>query len=146
MAKYVVLQLAGYGDTLSLLTRIPDLQKEYPEHEIVFFLGGFGKAVQFSKEQIEREGYSAKIVKNLTFHNQLENTRKFLKDNIVKPGDMFMDASFCDEIFANKEPPFRKYEMLYPYEYKTDVDRDDVVNKVKYVNNSYLKENVNDSQ
>ena len=64
--KYHLLALHGFGDTLSLLTRIPNLQKEYPDHEIVFWLGGFGKAVQFSKEQIEREGHTAKIVKNLT--------------------------------------------------------------------------------
>jgi len=126
MAKYHLLQLAGFGDTLSLLTRIPNLQKEYPEHEIVFWLGGFGAAVQFSKEQIEREGYSAKIVKNLTYHNQLENTRNFLKQNVVKPGDMFMDVSFCDEIFANQAPPFRKYDMVFPYEYKTGIDEADV--------------------
>ena len=119
--KYYILALQGFGDTLSLLTRMPNLQKEYPNHEIVFFLGGFGKAVEFSKEQIEREGYSAKIVKNLTFHSQLENTREFLKKSIVKPGDMFLDASFCDEIFANQEPPFRKYDMVFPYEYKTGV-------------------------
>ena len=119
--KYHLLALHGFGDTLSLLTRIPNLQKEYPDHEIVFWLGGFGKAVQFSKEQIEREGHTAKIVKNLTYHNQLENTRTFLKKSVVKSGDMFMDVSFCDEIFNNQSPPFHKYDMVFPFEYKTDV-------------------------
>jgi hypothetical protein len=136
MAKYYILSLAGFGDTLSLLTRIPNLQKEYPEHEIEFFLGGFGKAVQFSKEQIEREGYSAKIIKNLTYHSQLASTKEFLKKNVVKPGDMFMDASFCDEIFQNQEPPFRQYDMVFPFEYKTGVEIDDVVDKIKYIDNS----------
>jgi len=129
--KYHLLALCGFGDTLSFLTRMPKFQEAYPDHEFVFWLGGFGKAVQFSKDQIEREGYTAKVVSNLTYHNQLENTRQFLKKNVVKPGDMFMDASFCEEVFANKEPPFWQYEMQYPYEYKTGVElKIDNTNKV----------------
>ena len=69
--KLVILQLAGVGDTLSLITRMPAMLKAHPDHEPVFYLGGFGKSPQFSKEALEREGYEAKLIRNLSFHNQL---------------------------------------------------------------------------
>ena len=68
--KLVILQLAGFGDTLSLITRMPAMLESYPDHEPVFYLGGYGKSPHFSKEQLEREGFEAKLIKNLTFHNQ----------------------------------------------------------------------------
>ena len=122
MKKFIILQLAGFGDTLSAITRLPAVKEKYPEHEIVFYLGGYGKSVDFSKEQLEREGYKANIIKNLNFHNQLPEIRKLIKDNFVSDGDIFEDWSFCDEIFRNEDPPFYKYEMKFPYNYKTNVE------------------------
>ena len=120
--KLIVLQLAGFGDTLSLITRIPAMLEQHPDHQPVFYLGGFGKSPQFSKEQLEREGYEAHIIKNLIYHNQLPNIRDFLKKSVVGENDLFIDASFCEEIFQNKEPEFYKYEMKYPYEYRYHID------------------------
>jgi hypothetical protein len=120
--KLVILQLAGFGDTLSLITRIPAMLEQHPDHQPVFYLGGFGKSPQFSKEQLEREGYEAHIIKNLNYHNQLPQIREFLKKSVVGENDLFMDASFCEEIFQNKEPDFYKYEMQFPYEYKTGTE------------------------
>ena len=122
MKKFIILQLAGFGDTLSAITRLPAVKEKYPEHEIVFYLGGYGKSVDFSKEQLEREGYKTNIIKNLNFHNQLPEIRKLIKDNFVSDGDIFEDWSFCDEIFRNEEPPFYKYEMKFPYNYKTNAE------------------------
>lgn len=122
MKKFIILQLAGFGDTLSAITRLPAVKEKYPEHEIVFYLGGYGKSVDFSKEQLEREGYKANIIKNLNFHNQLPEIRKLIKDNFVSDGDIFEDWSFCDEIFKNQEPPFYKFPMQFPYNYKTNVE------------------------
>ena len=87
--KLVILQLAGFGDTLSLITRMPALLRAHPDHEPIFYLGGFGKSPQFSKEQLEREGYEAKLIKNLTFHNQLPQMQDFLKTKVCKEGDIF---------------------------------------------------------
>ena len=87
--KLVILQLAGLGDTLSLITRMPAMLEAYPKHEPIFYLGGYGKSPHFSKEQLEREGYEAKLIKNLTFHNQLTQMRDFLKTKVCKDGDIF---------------------------------------------------------
>ena len=114
-----ILSLAGFGDTLSAITRLPAVKEKYPDHKIKFWLGGFGKSPLFSKQQLEREGYEAALIKNLTFHNQLPQMRDFIVTKFVKEGDRFEDWSFCDEIFANKKPVFSQYEMQYPYEYKT---------------------------
>ena len=62
--KLVILQLAGFGDTLSLITRMPALLEAHPDHEPVFYLGGYGKSPQFSKEQLEREGYESALIKS----------------------------------------------------------------------------------
>ena len=124
--KLIILQLAGFGDTLSLITRIPAMLEAHPDHEPVFYLGGYGKSPQFSKEQLEHEGYEAKLIKNLTFHNQIPQMRDFLMAKVCKEGDIFMDASFCEEIFDNRVPEFHKYEMTFPYEYKIPEPSDEL--------------------
>lgn len=121
--KYVILSLAGFGDTLSLITRIPAMLKQHPNHQPVFYLGGYGASVKFSKEQLEREGYEANIIKNLSYHNQLPQMRDFIKSKVVGENDLFMDASFCEEIFQNQRPPFYEYEMQFPYEYAHQIDK-----------------------
>ena len=80
--KLVILQLAGFGDSLSLITRIPAMFEQHPNHEPVLYLGGFGKSPQFSKEQLEREGYKASLIKNLTFHSQIPQMRDFLMTKV----------------------------------------------------------------
>ncbi len=55
MKTFHILQLAGFGDTLSAITRLPALREKYPDYKIKFWLGGFGKSPIFSKEQLERE-------------------------------------------------------------------------------------------
>ena len=126
MKTFHILQLAGYGDTLSAITRLPAVKEKYPDYKIKFWLGGFGKAPLFSKQQLEREGYEASLIKNLTFHNQLPQMRDFIVTKFVKEGDRFEDWSFCDEIFNNKKPIFLQYEMQYPYEYKTSEPSDEL--------------------
>ena len=137
MKTFHILQLAGYGDTLSAITRLPALKEKYPDHKIKFWLGGFGKSPQFSKEQLEREGYDAALIKNLTFHNQLAAMRDFLKNKVVKPGDEFEDWSFCEEIFDNRKPNFAPYDMQFPFEYKTGEPTEEakeIVNQIKEKN------------
>ena len=73
MSKIILLQLAGFGDTLSLLSRVPNLIKKYPKHDVKFYFGGIGKSPIFSKEQAEREGYEATVIKGLNVHGQLSN-------------------------------------------------------------------------
>ena len=124
--KLVILQLAGFGDTLSLITRMPAMLEAYPKHEPIFYLGGYGKSPHFSKEQLEREGYEAKLIKNLTFHNQLTQMRDFLKTKVCKEGDIFLDVSFCEEIFDTRVPEFHKYPLQFPYEYKTGAPTEEV--------------------
>ena len=116
--KLIILQLAGFGDTLSLITRMPAMLKAYPNHDPIFYLGGYGKSPQFSKEQLEREGYEAKLIKNMTFHNQIPQMRDFLVTKVAKKDDIVIDASFCEEIFDNRVPEFHKYELQFPYDYK----------------------------
>ena len=106
MKTFHILQLAGYGDTLSAITRLPALREKYPDYKIKFWLGGFGKSPIFSKEQLEREGCEAALIKNLTFHNQLPQMRDFITSKMVKAGDKFEDWAFCEEIFDNREPIF----------------------------------------
>ena len=91
--KLIILQLAGFGDTLSLITRMPAMLKAYPNHDPIFYLGGYGKSPQFSKEQLEREGYEAKLIKNMTFHNQIPQMRDFLVTKVAKKDDIVIDAS-----------------------------------------------------
>ena len=122
--KLIILQLAGFGDTLSLITRMPAMLKAYPNHEPVFYLGGFGASPKFSKEQLEREGFEAKLIKNMSFHNQIPQMRDFLATKIAKPGDIIIDASFCEEIFSNQIPAFHKYEMQFPYKYAIEPSAD----------------------
>jgi glycosyltransferase involved in cell wall biosynthesis len=117
--KFHILALCGFGDILSAITRLPAVKEQYPEHEIVFWLGGVGKSVEFSKQQLEREGYSANIVNNLNFHNQLNPIRELIRTKIVEPGDEFQDWSFCDEIFNNEEPLFYHFPMQLPYQYES---------------------------
>jgi len=130
MKTFHILQLAGYGDTLSAITRLPALREKYPDYKIKFWLGGFGKSPIFSKEQLEREGCEAALIKNLTFHNQLPQMRDFITSKMVKAGDKFEDWSFCEEIFDNREPIFSQYEMEFPYEYETGEPSDEVKNLV----------------
>jgi len=115
-----ILQIAGFGDTLSLITRLPSLKDKYSDYSIKIYLGGFGKAPLFSKQQLEREGYQASIIKNLTYHNQLSGMSEMIKQNFVKEGDLFFDASFCNEIFDNKSPWFCDFDMYLPYKYKVE--------------------------
>ena len=123
-----ILALCGIGDILSLITRIPSVQQKYPDHQIKFFLGGFGRSPQFMKEIIEAEGYEVSLIKNLTFHNQLPQMREFIKDNAVQEGDEFQDWSFCEEIFQNKSPIFMQYPMAerYDYEYRKGAFKDEI--------------------
>ena len=122
MKTFHILQLAGFGDTLSAITRLPAVKEKYPDYKIKFWLGGFGKAPLFSKQQLEREGYEAGLIKNLTFHNQLPSIRDFLMSKVVKEGDKLEDWSFCEEIFDNRKPIFSKYDLQFPYEYKTNAN------------------------
>ena len=122
MSKFIILQLAGFGDTLSAIARLPSVKEKYPQHEIIFYLGGYGKSVQFSKEQIEREGYKANIIKNFNFHNQIQKTKELLEKNLLSEGDILEDWSFCEEIFNNKTPIFYKYDLKIPYNYKTTIN------------------------
>ena len=126
MKTFHILQLAGFGDTLSAITRLPAVKEKYPDYKIKFWLGGFGKSPLFSKQQLEREGYEAALIKNLTFHNQLPQMRDFIVTKFVKEGDRFEDWSFCDEIFNNKKPIFSQYELQYPYEYKISEPSDEL--------------------
>ena len=56
MKTFHILQLAGLGDTLSAITRLPALKEEYPDYKIKFWLGGFGKAPLFSKSNFRAKG------------------------------------------------------------------------------------------
>ena len=56
--------LCGIGDITSHLARLPSVEKVYPNHKIVFLLGGYGKSPKLSKEMIERQGYAATTIKN----------------------------------------------------------------------------------
>ena len=62
--------LCGIGDITSHLARLPSVEKVYPNHKIVFLLGGYGKSPKLSKEMIERQGYAATTIKNYIYHNQ----------------------------------------------------------------------------
>ena len=135
MKTFHILQLAGYGDTLSAITRLPALREIYPDYKIKFWLGGFGKSPTFSKEQLEREGCEASLIKNFTFHNQIPQMREFITSKMVKDGDEFQDWSFCEEIFDNKQPIFSQYEMQFPYEYKTSDPTEDLISFSKEIKN-----------
>ena len=136
MKTFHILQLAGFGDTLSAITRLPAVKEEYPDYKIKFWLGGFGKSPIFSKEQLEREGYEAGLIKNLTYHNQLPSMRDFLMNKVMKEGDKFEDWSFCEEIFDNRKPIFSKYDLQYPYEYKTSEPSEELKSFAEHIKNN----------
>ena len=136
MKTFHILQLAGFGDTLSAITRLPAVKEEYPDYKIKFWLGGFGKSPIFSKEQLSREGYEAGLIKNLTFHNQLPSIRDFLMSKVVKEGDKLEDWSFCSEIFDNRKPVFSKYDLQYPYEYKTKEPSEELKSFAEHIKNN----------
>ena len=99
-------------------------------------MGGFGKSPLFSKQQLEREGYEAGLIKNLTFHNQLPSIRDFLMTKVVKEGDKLEDWSFCDEIFDNRKSIFSKYDLQYPYEYKTSEPSEELKSFAEHIKNN----------
>lgn len=121
MKKFYILALFGLGDCLSAICRLKSVKQKYPEYEIVFFLGGFGRSPQLSKEQLELEGYKANIINNFTYHGQLFQIEEFLKKSILKEGDILEDWSFCNEIFNNQEAYNWKYEFEYPYNYVNEL-------------------------
>ena len=116
--------LCGIGDITSHLARLPSVEKIYPKHKIVFLLGGYGKSPKLSKEMIERQGYAATTIKNYVYHNQHQKMEDFINKTYVKTerSDVYEDWSFCKEIFQNDDPPFYKYPLVFPYEYKTNTD------------------------
>ena len=136
MKTFHILQLAGFGDTLSAITRLPAVKEKYPDYKIKFWLGGFGKAPLFSKQQLEREGYEAGLIKNLTFHNQLPSIRDFLMSKVVKEGDKLEDWSFCEEIFDNRKPIFSKYDLQFPYEYNTGEPSEELKSFAEHIKNN----------
>ena len=113
--------LCGLGDVVSHLTRLPAVKKKYPNHVIVFLLGGFGASPRLMKEMIERQGEIALIIKNYTWHSQHDKMEEFIKKTYVKEsrGDVYETWSFCKEIFSNQEPSFMQYEMAFPYTYNS---------------------------
>ena len=76
--------LCGLGDVVSHLTRLPAVKKKYPNHVIVFLLGGFGASPRLMKEMIERQGEIALIIKNYTWHSQHDKMEEFIKKTYVK--------------------------------------------------------------
>ena len=136
MKTFHILQLAGFGDTLSAITRLPAVKEKYPDYKIKFWLGGFGKSPLFSKQQLEREGYEAGLIKNLTFHNQLPSIRDFLMTKVVKEGDKLEDWSFCEEIFDNRKPIFSRYDLQYPYSYKTQDPTEELSAFAEHIKNN----------
>lgn len=117
-----ILQLAGFGDTLSAIARLDSVKEEYPDYKIKFWLGGFGKAPEFSKKILEKEGYEATIIKNFSFHNQITQTKKLISEKLLNDGDILEDWSFCEEIFKNQNPVFYKYDFddFYDYQYEEE--------------------------
>ena len=113
--------LCGLGDVVSHLTRLPAVKKKYPNHIIVFLLGGFGASPRLMKEMIERQGEIALIIKNYTWHSQHDKMEEFIKKTYVKESrdDVYETWSFCKEIFSNQEPSFMQYEMAFPYTYNS---------------------------
>jgi len=118
-----ILALCGIGDILSHITRFSNLETKFPDCKLKVWLGGFGKSPQFMKDILELETFNGEmievgLIKNLTFHNQLLEMRKFLQDNVVKENDIIQDWSFCDEIFDNKRPVFWDYKMTEGFDYE----------------------------
>jgi len=111
-----IMQCAGLGDTFSLLARMPALRDAYPGCDIKFYLGGHGRIPSLSKQQIENNGYEAIVVKNFSYHNQIANVEKAIRASIKKD-DIFIEASFCKEIFANEKPEFWNYDLAFPFDY-----------------------------
>ena len=113
--------LCGLGDIVSHLSRLPAVKEKYPNHIVVFLLGGFGGSPRLMKEMIERQGELALIIKNYTWLNQHDTMEEFIKKTYVKEvrGDVYETWSFCKEIFNNEDPSFLNYEMAFPYSYNT---------------------------
>lgn len=128
--------LCGLGDIVSHLTRIPAVEKRYPNHTVVFLLGGFGGSPRLMKEMVERQGYLALIIKNYSRHHQHDNMEKVIKKSYVKEsrGDLYETWSFCKEIFNNEEPSFLSYEMAFPYTYNTATKSSDIIEFHRFVN------------
>ena len=71
--------LCGLGDIVSHLSRLPAVKEKYPNHIVVFLLGGFGGSPRLMKEMIERQGELALIIKNYTWLNQHDTMEEFIK-------------------------------------------------------------------
>ena len=113
--------LCGLGDIVSHLSRLPAVKEKYPNHTVVFLLGGFGGSPRLMKEMAERQGELALIIKNYAWVNQHDTMEEFIKKTYVKEtrGDIYETWSFCKEIFNNAKPSFLNYEMAFPYTYNT---------------------------
>jgi len=141
MNKVHILMLCGFGDTLSAITRLPSFKEIYPKHKICFYLGGFGKSPEMSKQQLELEGYEAKIINNLQYHGQLPQIRDFLQKSVIKEGDIFEDWSFCEEIFNNQPATNWQYDMKIPYAYSNEANESEYFEEIhnEVVNHLGLK-------
>ena len=128
--------LCGLGDIVSHLSRLPAVKEKYPNHTIVFLLGGFGGSPKLMKEMIERQGELALIIKNYIRHTQHDKMEEFIKKSYVKEsrGDIYETWSFCKEIFTNERPNFFNYPMAFPYTYNTITDPASINDFHKFVN------------
>jgi len=123
-----ILSVAGIGDNISNVARLTAVYKEHGDIAVKFWLGGYGKSPQFSKELIDRvaekHGFNLKaaVVKNLTVHGQIPDIIKFIKSSPVVYGDddMFEDWSFCNEIFNNQEIPQSRYDIADGFDYSSE--------------------------
>ena len=128
--------LCGLGDIVSHLSRLPAVKEKFPNHTVVFLLGGHGKSPRLMKEMIERQGEIALIIKNYIRHNQHDKMEDFIKKSYVKEsrGDLYETWSFCREIFNNERPKFFDYPMSFPYTYNTTSTPEDIINFYDFVN------------
>jgi len=127
---FIINALCGLGDMVSHLSRIPDLEKQFPNHTPLFLIGGYGKSPKLMKDLCDRQEVSSSIIKNYNFHNQHDKMEEFIIKNYVKEsrGDIYESWSFCKEIFKNSEPPFYRFQMPDRYDYKTNVSIDQIEN------------------
>lgn len=128
--------LCGLGDIVSHLSRLPALKEKYPNHTVVFLLGGFGGSPRLMREMIERQGELVLIIKNYAWLNQHDKMEEFIKKTYVKlsRGDIYETWSFCKEIFNNEKPSFLNYEMAFPYTYNTSSPPDLLENFYGFTN------------
>jgi len=128
--------LCGLGDIVSHLSRLPAVREKYPNHTVVFLLGGFGGSPRLMKEMIERQGELALIIKNYAWINQHDKMEEFIKKSYVKEsrGDLYETWSFCKEIFNNEKPSFLSYDMAFPYSYNTSSTPDLLDNFYEFSN------------